>query len=78
LQDENMEASDSEDEGQRVIAAELAGLKVKHTADELMEGETIVLTLADRGILDDKGELVDDADELEEVARVCFYNVSAL
>lgn len=29
-------------------AAELAGAKVKHTADELDEGETMILTLGER------------------------------
>ena len=37
---------DSEDEEQ-ANPQELAGMKVKHGADELNEGETMVLTLAD-------------------------------
>ena len=32
-----------------------ACLQVKHNAEELNEGETVILTLADRNILDDKG-----------------------
>ncbi|KAL4437375.1 hypothetical protein ABPG75_004514 [Micractinium tetrahymenae] len=43
-------------------AAELAGAKVKHTADELAEGETMILTLEDKGILDEKGNLVEEED----------------
>ena len=46
-------------------AQELAGMKVRHTADELNEGETMILTLADREILDERGEIDDDAEELE-------------
>ena len=53
----------------------LKGLKVKHTANELMEGETMILTLADKNILDDKGELDDeDQDELENVLAVRPYH----
>ncbi len=49
----------------------LKGLKVKHTADELAEGETMILTLADKNILDDKGDLDDEEqDELENVLAV--------
>ena len=49
----------------------LKGLKVKHTADELQEGETMILTLADKNILDDKGELdEEEQDELENVLAV--------
>lgn len=64
-----MEGSD--EEGEPVTAAELAGLKVRHTADELMEGQVAILTLKDRGILDEHGELDDQMDELEEAAMVC-------
>jgi hypothetical protein len=45
-------------------AAELAGAKVKLTAEELGEGETVILTLADRGILDEKGNLHEDDEDL--------------
>lgn len=49
----------------------LKGLKVKHSANELLEGETMILTLADKNILDDKGELDDEEqDELENVLAV--------
>ena len=51
----------------------LKGLKVKHTADELQEGETMILTLADKNILDDKGDLDEqEQDELENVLAVCL------
>ena len=49
---------------------ELAGMKVKHNAEELNSGETMILTLADRNILDDKGEIIDDAEELENTLVV--------
>ena len=54
----------------------LKGLKVKHSANELMEGETMILTLADKNILDDKGELDDEEqDELENVLAVCPHHI---
>lgn len=40
-------------------------MQVRHTADELGAGETAILTLADKGVLDE-----DDADELENVLVV--------
>ena len=50
---------------------ELAGMKVKHSTEELNEGETMILTLADRSILNDQGEVEDDPEELENVLVVC-------
>ncbi|GAX79923.1 hypothetical protein CEUSTIGMA_g7363.t1 [Chlamydomonas eustigma] len=35
--------------------------------DDLSRGDEVVLTLADRGILDEKGNLQEDEDELENV-----------
>jgi hypothetical protein len=49
---------------------ELAGMKVRHDAEELNEGETMILTLADRNILDAQGGIVEDAEELENVLVV--------
>lgn len=47
---------------------DLAGLKVQHNADEIMEGETMILTLKDSSILDDtRGAINEDTDELENV-----------
>eukprot|EP00887_Chlorella_sp_A99_P003910 scaffold11.g3910.t1 len=43
-------------------AADLAGAKVRHTAEELEEGETMILTLEDKSILDEKGNLREDDD----------------
>ena len=43
----------------------LCGLQVRHTAEEVGAGETVILTLADKGVLDE-----DDADELENVLAV--------
>lgn len=51
-------------------AADLAGVAVKHDLGELAEGETVVLTLADTGILDDKGDLADGPDLLEDALAV--------
>ncbi len=47
-------------------------MQVKHNAEELNERETLILTLADRNILDDKGDLDDEADELENALVVCL------
>ncbi|CAL8462106.1 g1637 [Coccomyxa elongata] len=69
LEEQDDELEDSDEEGGAGAplrsAKELAGMKVKHNAEELNEGETVILTLADRNILDDKGDLDDEADELE-------------
>ena len=47
---------------------DLAGLKVRHDADEVMEGETMILTLKDTSILDDtRTGINEDDDELENV-----------
>ncbi len=48
-------------------------MQVKHNAEELNEGETVILTLADRNILDDKGDLDDEADELENALVVRLF-----
>ncbi len=44
---------------------------MRHDAEELNEGETMILTLADRNILDERGDLDEDApDELENALVV--------
>lgn len=45
-------------------ARDLAGIKVKQSADDLDVGETVVLTLEDRAILGENGELDEGEDEL--------------
>lgn len=76
VQDEGQDDSDDDedDEPGRPLASvkELAGMKVRHTAEELAEGQTMILTLADRGILNDAGNLVEDNDELENALVVCI------
>ena len=42
-------------------------VKVKHIFDEMAEGEEVVLTLEDKPILNEKGELDEDDDTLEHV-----------
>ena len=69
LQEED-EEEDSDDGELIKSAEELAGMRVKHGADELNEGETMILTLADRNILDSKGEIDDEAEELENALMV--------
>ncbi|KAF5836904.1 SART-1 protein [Dunaliella salina] len=62
-----------EDEEPGYSAAELAGMKVKHDYNEINEGESVVLTLADKALLARKGLTVeendDDNDELENVLK---------
>eukprot|EP00793_Prasinoderma_coloniale_P000593 PRCOL_00003741-RA len=57
--------------GATYTSRDLAGLKVTHGGDAMKEGQTIVLTLKDTGVLDtgDDGELAvnDEEDELENV-----------
>ena len=67
----NMQEEEEDEEAQ---ARGLTGLKVKHTADELQEGETMILTLADKNILDEKGDLSEGEDELENVLAVCILS----
>ena len=57
---------------------DLAGMKVKFGAADLEAGDEMILTLEDRGILDDKGQLNDEDDEeaavvLENVQQVRFF-----
>ena len=71
MQDDEQLDSEDEDEGQALSnAKELAGMRVRHDADELGEGETMILTLADRNILDEHGEVDADKDELENALMV--------
>ena len=80
-QDDEQQDSDDEDEGQALSnAKELAGMRVRHDADELGEGETMILTLADRNILDEHGEVDADKDELENalvVRALCLLPLHA-
>lgn len=70
-QDADSDEDDSEGEGaQRKSAADLAGMRIRHGADELQDGETMILTMADRNILDDRGDIDEDGDELENVLAV--------
>ena len=69
-QDKEAEGSTDEDEDARPAPDHLAGLKVRHKAEDLGEGETVVMTLADRSILDARGDLDEDGDELENVLAV--------
>ena len=73
VQDDELLDSDEDNEEKLNNAKELAGMRVRHDADELGEGETMILTLADRNILDEHGEVDEDKDELENalVVRSC-------
>ncbi|KXZ47678.1 hypothetical protein GPECTOR_33g560 [Gonium pectorale] len=56
---------DSDDEDGDYKASELEGLKVRHDLGEVGEGETVIVTLADKPLLDERGNLRDEDDELE-------------
>ena len=66
-EDAEASASEEEDEGAKksksaaYTSKDLRGLKVRHTADEINEGQEVVLTLKDTSMLDDED------DELENV-----------
>lgn len=63
-----MQAEDEDSDDDQYDARHLAGLKVAHGLDKVMEGGAIVLTLKDTRILDERGDDVNDAgDELENV-----------
>ena len=62
-----------EEEDEEAQTAHLAGMQVRHKGNELHEGETMILTLADRNILDEGGDLDEAADELENVLAVSFW-----
>lgn len=66
---QSQENSDSDEEDLK-NGKELAGMKVKHNTEELKSGETMILTLADRNILDEKGQIIEDAEELENTLVV--------
>lgn len=63
---------ESDEDREQPAAAELDGLKVAHDAEGLDAGETVILTLKDRNILEE-GD--DDPEELEDVlaVRLCCW-----
>lgn len=62
---------DSEDEADEGPAA-MEGMRIRHKAEDLEEGDAVIMTLADRNILDERGELDEDEDILEENLLVCY------
>lgn len=60
------EAEEQEEAG----PASLAGLKVKGAVEDLMEGESLVMTLEDAPILTERMELHEAEDVLVNVAKV--------
>ena len=56
-----------EEEAEEVSAYSLKGAKVSHDIKDFAEGEEIILTLKDSRLLDDKFQLNDEEDELENV-----------
>ncbi|MEW5309034.1 MAG: hypothetical protein WDW38_000946 [Sanguina aurantia] len=66
--DEDGGGGNPQDGASGYSASELAGLRVKHSLSELAAGEGMILTLADKCLLDERGELVEGEgadDELE-------------
>eukprot|EP00798_Chlamydomonas_sp_ICE-L_P011063 gene11063-18670_t len=68
-EEEERAMSDSDDDEGKYSSKDLAGLKVKHDANEIIEGETVILTLADKHILTAKGTIDEENDELENVLK---------
>ena len=68
VQDE--EAEDSDEDEAKPPPEHLAGARFRAKAEDLNEGETLIMTLADRSILDEQGQLHEDKDELENVLTV--------
>ena len=64
------EAEDSDEAEHKPAPEHLANARFRAKADDLNQGETVIMTLADRGILDERGELDEDNDELENVLSV--------
>ena len=62
--------AEQEAEEQEADPASLAGLKVKGAVEDLMEGESLVMTLEDAPILTERMELHDGEDVLVNVAKV--------
>jgi U4/U6.U5 tri-snRNP-associated protein 1 len=63
-----LQAEDEDSDEDGYDARHLAGLKVTHGLEKVMDGGAIVLTLKDTSILDEKGNEVNEAtDELENV-----------
>lgn len=60
------EAEESDEEGGGRTAAGVAGLKVKVGAEDLAAGETLVMTLEDKPILDEHGNLLEDEEDVVE------------
>ncbi|KAK9862047.1 hypothetical protein WJX84_001233 [Apatococcus fuscideae] len=55
---------DSEDEAMGIEG--ITGMRIRHKAEDLADGDAVIMTLADRNILDERGELAEDEDILEE------------
>jgi U4/U6.U5 tri-snRNP-associated protein 1 len=64
------EQDEAAQEEEEYTSSDLRGMKVQHDADAFQEGETIILTLADKRVLRKDGDDVDvndDEDELENI-----------
>eukprot|EP00198_Chlamydomonas_reinhardtii_P008192 XP_001697529.1 predicted protein [Chlamydomonas reinhardtii] len=75
--DGDMAAWDDEDDEEGGYKADqLAGLKVRHDLGEVMEGETVIVTLADKSLLDEQGNLRegDSGDELENTLLMAAFS----
>ncbi|CAG9461177.1 unnamed protein product [Pedinophyceae sp. YPF-701] len=60
---------DADADGGAYASEQLAGMKVKHGVNDIVEGETAILTLEDTSILDDKGNLKDGDDALVDLLK---------
>eukprot|EP00898_Chlorokybus_atmophyticus_P001200 jgi/Chlat1/2080/Chrsp17S02634 len=67
-QDEAADGSEDDDvDAHNSSVDHLAGLKVRHNADVLENEHAVILTLKDKAILSEGGDLNEDEDELENV-----------
>ena len=64
------EQDDAAQEEEEYTSSDLRGLKVQHDADAFQEGETIILTIADKRVLKKEGADVDINDEEDELENI--------
>ena len=64
------EQDEAAQEEEEYTSSDLRGLKVQHDADAFQEGETIILTLADKRVLKKDADDVDVNDEEDELENI--------
>jgi U4/U6.U5 tri-snRNP-associated protein 1 len=69
------EQDDAAQEEEEYTSANLRGMKVQHDADAFQEGDTVILTLADKRVLRKDGDAVDVNDEEDELENINIAEV---